>query len=200
MHEPAVVLWILPFLAFAVAFLCGSAGVTGAFLLLPLQISLLGIAGPAASSTNLLYNLLCIPGGGMRFIRERRMLWPLTFLLLGVCLLVGFASGTYGLGGGAILAPLLITHFRLPVYVTAASTLAVTWAVSTAGIGLFTLLAPAYPDLRVAPEWTVGFCLGIGGAAGVYAAARLQKRMPERLIKGILCGVIALVAWKYLAG
>jgi len=34
-------------------------------------------------------------------------------------LLVGVVSGTYGIGGGAIIGPFLVTFFRLPVYTVA---------------------------------------------------------------------------------
>jgi len=37
----------------------------------------LGFTTPAASATNLLYNVVGTPGGVVRYTRERRMLWPL---------------------------------------------------------------------------------------------------------------------------
>ena len=70
-----------PAVAFVVAFLTASAGLSGAFLLLPLQMSLLGFTTPAVSATNLLYNAVAIPGGVIRYIRERRMLWPLAWTI-----------------------------------------------------------------------------------------------------------------------
>jgi uncharacterized protein len=58
------------------------AGVSGAFLLLPFQVSILGFTSPAVSSTNHLFNIVAIPSGIYRFIKEGRMLWPLTWLVV----------------------------------------------------------------------------------------------------------------------
>ena len=56
------------------------------------------------------------------------------------------------------------------------------------------------PGLAVAPDWTLGLLFGIGGAAGMYCGARLQRRLPARAIKGMLVAVIVFVAAKYLLG
>jgi len=56
-------------------------GVSGAFLLLPFQVSVLGFDSPAVSSTNHLFNIVAIPSGIYRFIKEGRMLWPLAWLV-----------------------------------------------------------------------------------------------------------------------
>lgn len=74
--------WV-PFLAgFAVALVCGMGGVSGANLLLPFQMSVLGFTTPAVSATNHLFNIVAIPGGVYRFIREGRMVWPLTWVVV----------------------------------------------------------------------------------------------------------------------
>lgn len=74
--------WI-PFVAgFAVAFICSMGGVSGANLLLPFQMSVLGFVSPAVSATNHLFNIVAIPSGVYRFIREGRMVWPLTWVVI----------------------------------------------------------------------------------------------------------------------
>jgi len=63
--------WWLPIVvAFGVSSLTSAGGVTGAFVLLPFQMSVLGFVGPAVSPTNLVYNIVAIPGGVIRFWRE----------------------------------------------------------------------------------------------------------------------------------
>lgn len=66
-----------PFLAllagFAVALIATPAGVSGAFLLVPFQLSVLGISGPTVTATNLLYNVIATPGGIARFHQEGRL-------------------------------------------------------------------------------------------------------------------------------
>ena len=74
--------WV-PFLAgFAVALVCGMGGVSGANLLLPFQMSVLGFTTPAVSATNHLFNIVAIPGGVYRFIHEGRMVWPLAWVVV----------------------------------------------------------------------------------------------------------------------
>jgi uncharacterized membrane protein YfcA len=53
------------------------AGISGAFLLLPFQMSILGFTTPSVSSTNLLFNVAGTPGGVYRFMKEGRLVWPI---------------------------------------------------------------------------------------------------------------------------
>ncbi len=70
---------IIPFVvAFFVSFLTSMGGVSGAFLLLPFQVSILGYTAPSVSATNQVFNIVAIPSGVYRYLREGRMLWPLT--------------------------------------------------------------------------------------------------------------------------
>ena len=71
---------IIPLLAaFVISLLTAPAGVSGAFLLLPFQVSVLGFTSPAVSPTNLIYNIVATPGGIYRYVRERRVVWPLVW-------------------------------------------------------------------------------------------------------------------------
>jgi len=74
--------FVPPLIACTISFFTSMAGVSGAFLLLPFQVSFLGFNSPAVSSTNHLYNIVAIPSGIYRFIKEGRMLWPLTWLVV----------------------------------------------------------------------------------------------------------------------
>jgi uncharacterized protein len=74
--------WIPLVAGFAVAFVCSMGGVSGANLLLPFQMSVLGFVTPAVSATNHLFNIVAIPSGVYRFIREGRMVWPLTWVVI----------------------------------------------------------------------------------------------------------------------
>ncbi len=68
--------------AFIVSFFTSMGGVSGAFLLLPFQISFLGYTAPSVSATNHVFNIAAIPSGVYRYIREGRMLWPLTWAVI----------------------------------------------------------------------------------------------------------------------
>ena len=56
--------------------------VSGAFLLLPFQMSFLGYTNPSVSATNQLFNIVAIPSGVYRYWREGRMVWPLTWIVV----------------------------------------------------------------------------------------------------------------------
>ncbi|OAG27585.1 hypothetical protein TH606_06330 [Thermodesulfatator autotrophicus] len=74
-------LFLPPLVAFCLAYFGSMAGVTGAFLLLPFQISVLGYTAPGVSATNFFYNLFAIPGSLWRYAREGRLNWPLGFFI-----------------------------------------------------------------------------------------------------------------------
>ena len=74
---------LVPFVvAFFVSFFTSMGGVSGAFLLLPFQMSVLGYTTPSVSATNQLFNIVAIPSGVYRYCRERRMVWPLTWVVI----------------------------------------------------------------------------------------------------------------------
>jgi uncharacterized membrane protein YfcA len=68
--------------SFVVSFFTSMGGISGAFLLLPFQMSVLGFTSPAVSSTNLVFNIVAIPSGVYRYIREGRMAWPLAWITI----------------------------------------------------------------------------------------------------------------------
>lgn len=65
-----------------ISFFTSMGGVSGAFLLLPFQVSVLTYTGPSVSGTNFIFNIVAIPGGVYRYIKERRMAWPLTWVVI----------------------------------------------------------------------------------------------------------------------
>ncbi|MFP3869525.1 MAG: sulfite exporter TauE/SafE family protein [Syntrophobacteria bacterium] len=302
-----------PVVAFFVSFFTSMGGVSGAFLLLPFQVSVLGFTSPAVSPTNLIFNIVAIPSGVFRYVREGRMAWPLTWViivgtlpgvligavirirylpdpgafklfvgcvllyiggrmlyelfrhkgagkekgkameekfkqhvahmrreqrsrvaaglpadavvktisasigcieyefygevytfktwsLLVLTFIVGVIGGTYGIGGGAIIAPFLITFYALPVYTIAGSALMGTLLTSVVGVVFYTLIAPLYAHtgLAIAPDWVLGILFGIGGTMGMYCGARAQKFVPGRIIRCILGLLITSLALRYV--
>jgi uncharacterized membrane protein YfcA len=235
-------------IAFAIAVFTTPVGVSGAVFLVPVQVSVLGTPSPAVTPTNLLYNLIAIPGALARFHREGRLGGPLTRLLvlgtlpgmvagaairaellsgsgafqlviaavlvplgawlalatptapaavpdrkrrrliLVLALAVGVVGGIYGIGGGSILGPILV-GFGYTVFEVAPAALTATFLTSVAGVATFAMLSLGGGDL--APDWTLGIAIGIGGLGGAYLGARLQARLPETLLRRGL-GLVAL--------
>ena len=83
-----------PLIAFVISFFSSMAGITGAFLILPFQMSFLGFVSPSVSATNFLYNVVGTPGGILRYMREQRMVWPLA-LAITIGTLPGVIVGYY---------------------------------------------------------------------------------------------------------
>lgn len=77
-----------PLVALVISFFTSMAVVSGAFLLLPFQISILGFTTPSVSATNFLYNVVGTPGGVLRYVKSKRMLWPLM-----ACIISGSVPG-----------------------------------------------------------------------------------------------------------
>jgi hypothetical protein len=119
-----------------------------------------------------------------------------TAKLLGLALTVGVIGGVYGIGGGSIIAPFLITIFGLPVYAIAGAVLLGTFVSSLAGVTFYSLIP--INGAIAAPDWLLGILFGLGGLLGMYLGARAQKYVPARWIKLMLGGVILVVAFKYI--
>jgi len=298
-----------PLVAFVISLFTSMGGVSGAFLLLPFQVSVLGFTSPAVSSTNQLFNIVAIPSGVYRYIKEGRMVWPLTWIVIvgtlpgvlvgaivrikylpdpkdfklfvglvllyiggrllkdllfkkkeagrpsteerfqqqrkrqlqtketspsalnehlsrvtvqqwtfsrivydfcgetftvnafgvmALSLIVGMVGGVYGIGGGAIIAPFFVSFFRLPVYTVAGAALMGTLVTSVAGVIFYQILAPYYPGMVISPDWLLGVLFGIGGCAGMYCGARLQKFMPAQFIKWILVVCLLFTGGNYV--
>lgn len=305
-------LWVPPLVALVVSSVTSTAGVSGAFLLLPFQVSVLGFTSPAVSPTNLIYNIVAIPGGIYRYFREGRMAWPLVWaviigtlpgvfagaiiriqylpdpknfkLFVGLVLLylagrllyeltgrsragrrqlaaidkkfqerlrqaktdgtrrmaglgqeavvrtrslswrkieydfwgetfafnplvilllslvVGLIGGVYGIGGGAIIAPFVVSVLGLPVYTVAGAALTGTFLTSIAGVAFFEFLARTTLSQQAAvrPDWALGVLFGAGGLLGTYLGARLQKYLPEILIRAVLGILVLALALNYI--
>jgi uncharacterized protein len=302
--------WIPPLVALVVSFFTSMGGVSGAFLLLPFQMSVLNFTSPSVSATNFVFNIVAIPSGVYRYLKEGRMAWPLTWvviigtlpgvfigyylrvlylpdprtfkLFVGCVLLyigarllyemtgkaktgksrmkeledkfrertkqikdqqksrvasglppeavvktvsvsftrieyefwgerfsystiamfflafaVGIIGGTYGIGGGAIIAPFCVAVFHLPVYTIAGAALMGTLITSVAGVVFYSII-PAKAGMLTSPDWLLGFLFGAGGFVGIYLGARFQKFVPQRLIKLMLGVIIVSLAAKYI--
>lgn len=71
-----------PLVSLVISFFTSMGGISGAFLLLPFQMSVLNYTAPSVSGTNHVYNIVAIPSGVCRYIKEGRMAWPLTWVVI----------------------------------------------------------------------------------------------------------------------
>jgi uncharacterized membrane protein YfcA len=68
--------------AYLIAVLATPAGISGAVLLLPFQVSVLGTPSPAVTPTNLLYNVVATPGALYRYWRQKQTGGHLALVLI----------------------------------------------------------------------------------------------------------------------
>lgn len=127
---------------------------------------------------------------GQRFAFSTPGMFALAFV-------VGIIGGTYGIGGGAIIAPFCVAVFHLPVYTVAGAALLGTFLTSIAGVFFYSVM-PVKAGLSSAPDWLLGFLFGAGGFAGMYVGARLQKYVPQKYLKLILGVIITFLAGSYI--
>jgi hypothetical protein len=120
--------------------------------------------------------------------------------MFGLAFVVGIAGGIYGIGGGAIIAPFIVSVMHLPVYTIAGASLFGTFITSIVGVGFFEYLSylPMAQDTAVRPDWLLGSLFGIGGLAGTFVGARLQKYLPELWIRLLLGVLVTGVAVNYI--
>ena len=79
----------------------------------------------------------------------------------------------------------------------APAALASTFVTSVAGVVTFTILAASRSG-AVAPDWSTGIALGVGGLTGAYFGARLQSRLPEQVIRRIVGILVVAIGVRYL--
>jgi uncharacterized protein len=145
--------------------------------------------------------LVLVPMGGLLLVGRRstsaglpRGLTGATLML--VAAVVGCVGGIYGIGGGSILAPILIGNGRSPSEV-APATLASTFLTSIAGVVTFVILATQTRG-SISPDWPVGIALGVGGLCGGYVGARLQPRLPETAVRRLLGVIVLAIGIRYI--
>ena len=124
-----------------------------------------------------------------------------TMTIFILALVVGLVGGIYGIGGGAIIAPFVVSVLGLPIYTVAGAALAGTFLTSIAGVVFFAILdasGVAGASVNVSPDWLLGTLFGVGGLLGTYCGAYIQKYLPERLVRGFLGTLITALALYYV--
>ncbi|MFN3402110.1 MAG: sulfite exporter TauE/SafE family protein, partial [Ferrovibrio sp.] len=110
---------------------------------------------------------------------------------------IGIIGGAYGIGGGSLMAPVLVAVFGLSVHRIAGAALFGTFVTSVVGVAIYQFL-PSPAGLPAKPDWTLGLMFGFGGLAGMYLGARTQKHVPQRVLKIGLALVLTVLASGYV--
>jgi len=73
-----------------------------------------------------------------------------------------------------------------------------TFLTSVTAVLFYVVLSPFYPSMNISPDWLLGILFGIGGLAGTYIGARLQKFMPAKTIKWIIGAGMLFLSIRYI--
>lgn len=111
---------------------------------------------------------------------------------------VGFIGGMYGIGGAALITPILSGFFLLPVYTISGSTLLANCVNSLVGLAGFVFINFFLKGNSINVDFTLGIVMGIAGLTGVYLGSCIQNRVPERIIKYILFIMMLFTAVKLI--
>jgi uncharacterized membrane protein YfcA len=122
---------------------------------------------------------------------------PTTRWLVALSFVVGVVGGVYGIGGGSILAPVLVGR-GMRVAVVAPAALASTFVTSVVGVLAFAIIALG-ADGSISPDWATGLGAGVGGLVGGYLGARWSHLIPERGLRLLLGGVAMALGLTYAA-
>src|SRR5690554_4608076 len=101
-------------------------------------------------------------------------------------LAVGFFSGVFGVGGGIILVPMLIVALAFSQRLASGTSLAAVLPTSIAG------LVGYASEGNV--DWVAGGVLAVGAVGGSLVGTWLLHRIPQRLLRWMFVGFLALVA------
>ncbi|MGV9408685.1 sulfite exporter TauE/SafE family protein [Nocardia sp. NPDC003693] len=164
-----------------VAMLTAPVGVSGAVFLLPVQISVLGVPSPAVTPTNLLFNVVSIPGALRRYSRRGPLRSPLTRILL---------SGTLpGVVVGAIIRVFLVPS-------TGAFKLIAAGLLMPLGVWLCLRTAAQIRDDRPRPStrFITTTALVVGVVGGIYGIGGGSLLSPILVGRGVPVADVAPAA------
>lgn len=112
---------------------------------------------------------------------------------------MGILSALFGIGGGILLVPLLVTAFGYDIRLAAGTSLAV--------MGLIALVGALRQSRQGATQWRAGVLLGLGGIVGGLLGAALAQWLPLTVLTWLFAALLVLTAvrlalagWRSRAG
>ncbi|MFZ0323214.1 MAG: sulfite exporter TauE/SafE family protein [Actinomycetes bacterium] len=159
-----------------IATVTAPVGVSGAVFLLPVQLSVLGVPSPAVTPTNLLYNIVAVPGALARYRRDAALWTDLSRRLL---------TGTIpGVVVGALIRVLLLPNGTVFKVLVAGFLLP---------LGVWLLTRDRRPSIRSTPfSPAVVTLLGVGAATYTALALTGHESAGPRWLLGVLALALSL--------
>jgi uncharacterized membrane protein YfcA len=99
---------------------------------------------------------------------------------------MGLLSALFGIGGGILLVPLLVTAFGYDIRLAAGTSLAV--------MGPIALTGALRQSRQGTTDWRSGAMLGLGGIVGGIVGAALAQRMPLTVLTWLFAALLIFTA------
>lgn len=112
--------------------------------------------------------------------------------LAAIATAAGLFSGSFGVGGGSVIVPLLIFWLGYGEHEATGTSLAAIVVIAL----LATIGHGAYGNVDIAK----GVLVGVPAVGGVIFGATLQQRIPERTISLLFALLLVVVAIEFLVG
>jgi len=113
--------------------------------------------------------------------------WKLSVLtMFGVGFATALVASTLGVGGGAILVPLMTQLYQLPMHLLVAASIPFVITQSAVSLLSYGLVVPHLTGHYASPEWAWGLFVGSAGIVGSWCGAHSQRYLPERILKPTL--------------
>jgi uncharacterized membrane protein YfcA len=106
--------------------------------------------------------------------------------LAGIAIAAGAFSGLFGVGGGALIVPLLVLWLAYDERVATGTSLAAICVIAVAAAGVHGLLGNV--------DLAKGGLIGLPAVGGVLAGTALQQRLPTRAIAGLFAALLVVSA------
>ena len=110
---------------------------------------------------------------------------PAVLPLLVIGAFTGFVSGLFGVGGGVVIVPALVTAFRMDQRRAAATSLIALLPISVAGTVTYAISGQV--------GWLAALLLAVGSVIGSPLGVRLLHRLPDRVVPWMFVGFVAIV-------
>lgn len=166
-----------------IAVVTAPVGVSGAVFLLPVQLSIFGVPSPAVTPTNLLYNVVAVPGALLRYRRDGVLRGPLVRrLVLGTLpgVVLGALIRVFALPGPDVFR-LLVAVLLLPLG---------TWLI-------IRTLRPGPADRarhEPSPRAVTGLALTVGVVGGIFGIGGGSVLGPVLVGRGLPVAKVAPAA------
>jgi uncharacterized membrane protein YfcA len=106
--------------------------------------------------------------------------------LAAIAVAAGAFSGLFGVGGGAVIVPLLVMWLSYDERAATGTSLAAICVIAVAAAGMHGVLGNV--------DFFKGVLVGIPAVGGVVAGTALQQRIPTRAIAGVFALLLVISA------